>query len=128
MAKIMIAEDERSVVILMRFILEKVGHTVTEAFNGKEALKILGVDPPNPKAALPELIILDVMMPLMDGYTVAITRKDDARLGQVPVILVTAKSDLRNMFDALPNVKTFLSKPFDPQQLRDAVLKSLKAP
>jgi len=123
MANILIVDDEPAVVQLMKFILEKVGHTVTEVYNGQEALKILGVDPPNPSAPLPDLILLDVMMPIMDGYTVAITLRNDQRAAAVPLLVITAKSEMRQMFSALPNVKSFFNKPFDPQALRQAVAK-----
>lgn len=121
MAKILIVDDEPAVVMLMRFILEKAGHTVSESCNGQEALKDLGVDPPNPGFALPDLILLDVMMPIVDGYTVAITLTNSPRAKGVPIIVVTAKNDIRQMFEALPSVKGFFSKPFDPKSLREAV-------
>ncbi len=127
MAKILIVDDEPAVVQLMCFILERVGHTVTQAFNGQEALKVLGVAPVNPEAPLPDLILLDVMMPIVDGYTVAITLKNDPRASVVPLLVITAKSDMRNMFSALPNVKAFFNKPFDPKSLREAVAKIVAA-
>ncbi|MBI3553173.1 MAG: response regulator [Elusimicrobia bacterium] len=126
MAKILIVDDEPAVVLLMTFILEKVGHTITKAYNGQEALKALGVNPPDPSAELPELILLDVMMPIVDGYTVAITLRNDPRAAVVPILVITAKTDMRQMFNALPNVKAFFNKPFDPQALRDTVAKILK--
>jgi len=128
MAKIMVVDDEPSVVVLIRFILEKVGHTVTQAFNGQEALKALGVDPADPAADLPDLILLDVMMPVVDGYTVAITLRNHPRAGAIPILVITAKTDMRQMFNALPNVKAFFNKPFDPKSLRETVNKILNIP
>ena len=125
MAKILIVEDEPAVVMLMRFILEKVGHKVTEAGNGQIALQALGVDPENPSAELPDLILLDVMMPIVDGYTVAIALKNSERARSVPILVVTAKTDMRTMFESLPNVRGFFSKPFDPKMLRESVAKLL---
>ena len=110
----------------MRFILEKAGHTVSEAHNGHEALALLGVEPPAVDGPLADLIILDVMMPLMDGLTAAKRLQADERARMIPIVVVTAKHDLRTTFEALPNVAGFLSKPFDPQTLRRAVDKVVK--
>jgi CheY-like chemotaxis protein len=121
MAKVLVVDDEPSMVMLMRFLLEKSGHTVTEAHNGLEALGALGVDPENSAADLPDLILLDVMMPVMDGLAAAQAMNRHPRASKVPILVVTAKGDLRALFEALPQVAGFFQKPFDPQQLRDAV-------
>lgn len=127
MARILVVDDEPAVVDLVKIILEKAGHSVDEAYNGKEALKALGVDPQDAAAPLPDLVVLDVMMPIVDGYTVAITMKNDARAGRVPLIVVTAKNDMRHLFEAIPSVAAFVAKPFDPGALRATVAKILGA-
>lgn len=111
--------------MLMRFVLEKAGHEVAEAANGQEALALLGVDPPDSAKPLPDLILLDVMMPIMDGYTTAIALKNSPRTTNLPILVVTAKSDMRQLFESLPTVKAFFSKPFDPKTLREAVTQAL---
>ena len=121
MAKVLVVDDEPSVVMLMRFVLEKCGHTVTEAHNGLEALATLGVDPENAAADLPDVVLLDVMMPVMDGLTAAEAMHDHPRASKVPILVVTAKGDLRGLFDAMPQVAGFFQKPFDPRLLREAV-------
>ncbi len=121
MAKVLVVDDEPAMVMLMRFVLEKSGHTVTEAHNGLEALGALGVSPENPAADLPDLILLDVMMPVMDGLAAAQAMSGHARASKVPIFVVTAKGDLRPLFEALPQVAGFFQKPFDPKQLREAV-------
>jgi CheY-like chemotaxis protein len=126
-ARILIVDDEPSVVMLMRLVLEKAGHEALEAFNGKEALKVLGVEPADPAAPIPDLILLDVMMPVVDGYTVALTLKDHPRVGKVPIVVVTAKGDMRRLFESLPAVAGFFGKPFDPSLLREAVEKIIAA-
>ncbi|MBI4347766.1 MAG: response regulator [Elusimicrobia bacterium] len=68
---IMVVDGEWDAVTLIRFLLEKDGHQVLEEHNGVDALAELGVEPKKEGAALPDLIILDVMMPLMDGYATA---------------------------------------------------------
>lgn len=126
MARILVVDDEPTVATLVRIILEKAGHTVQEAYNGKEALEAIGVDPLNAAATLPDVVVLDVMMPVVDGYTVAITMKNDARAGKVPLVVVTAKGDMRHLFESIPSVAAFVSKPFDPKALQDAIAKIVK--
>ena len=114
--------------MLVKFILEKDGHRVTEAYNGVEAVAALGIEPPQPEKELPELVVLDVMMPIMDGHTVALKMRECARTAKVPVLILTAKGDMRDLFESMPNVAAFFSKPFTPPALRAAVGKALEAP
>ena len=124
MAKVLVVDDEPSVVMLMRFILEKAGHTVTEAHNGLEALGSLGVNPENAAADLPDVVLLDVMMPVMDGLAAAQAMNAHPRASKVPILVVTAKGDLRPLFEAMPQVAGFFQKPFDPRLLREAVARA----
>jgi len=121
MAKVLVVDDEPAMVTLMRFVLEKAGHAVTEAHHGLEALAALGVQPENPGADLPDLVLLDVMMPVMDGLATAQAMSRSPRASKVPILVVTAKGDLRPLFEALPQVAGFFQKPFDPKQLRESV-------
>ena len=123
MANILVVDDEPSVVMLLRFILEKSGHAVEESHNGQEALKQLGIDPVNAAAPLPDMVLLDVMMPIMDGFSVAKAMSSHSRTSQVPILVITAKGDMRPLFEAMPQVAGFFQKPFDPKQLREAVAK-----
>ncbi|MBI2787726.1 MAG: response regulator [Elusimicrobia bacterium] len=125
MARLLIVDDESSLVLLMRAVLEKVGHTVTEAANGQEALARLGVSPGDAAAELPDLILLDVMMPVLDGFGVAAALKDHPRAGKVPILIVTAKGDMRPLFEAMPQVAGFFQKPFTPAGLREAVARAV---
>lgn len=121
MAHIMIVDDERDVVTLIKFLLQKDGHTVTEAYNGGEALKKLGVEPRAEPEVVPNLIILDVMMPVMDGYTVCSKLAADARTSSIPVLILTAKGATKDLFTQAPNVASHIDKPFDPKHLRELV-------
>lgn len=123
MAKILVVDDEPAITTMMRFILEKAGHSVTEAGNGVEAVKVLGIDPANPNAVMPDLVILDIMMPIMDGHTVAVMMQDDPRTKALPILIVTAKSDMQPIFEAMTSVAGFFRKPFDPKTLRETVAK-----
>lgn len=125
MARILIVDDEDAILTLMSFILEKVGHKVATARNGLEALQALGVDPPDYTRELPDLVVMDVMMPIMDGHTACKRIQADPRAARLPLIVVTAKGDMRSLFDAMPGVAAFFSKPFDPKALREAVQKAI---
>jgi len=121
MAHIMIVDDEHDVVTLVKFLLERDGHLVTAAYDGAEALAKLGVEPANPAAPVPDLVVLDVMMPVMDGFTVSSRLGSDERTKNIPLIILTAKGEMRDLFQVAPNVTGYLEKPFDPKSLRERI-------
>lgn len=127
MAHIMIVEDEKDVVTLLKFLLEKDGHSVTEAYNGQEALIKLGlIGTPSSTVApiLPELILLDVMMPIMDGYSVCAKLHESEITRAIPVIVLTAKGEMKELFERA-NVSAYVNKPFDIQKLRQIIAQIL---
>lgn len=122
MARILLVDDERDVVTLIKFMLEKDGHMVVAAYDGAEALAKAGVEPRDETAVIPDLVILDVMMPVMDGYTAVARLQEDARTKSVPVVVLTAKgADPKDTAGAPAGVTAYLEKPFDPKTLRDLV-------
>ena len=121
----MVVDDERDVVTLVRFLLERDGHLVTTAYDGGEALAKLGVEPADPAASLPDLIVLDVMMPIFDGFTVSARLADNERTKAIPLIILTAKGEMRDLFQAAANVACYLAKPFDPKNLRARITEIL---
>jgi CheY-like chemotaxis protein len=121
MARIMVVDDERDVVTLIKFLLEKEGHEVMTAYNGVDALAALGVDPEHAEALIPDIIVLDVMMPQMDGYTVSAKLAEKPRTRGIPLIVLTAKGETRDLFELSPNVAAYIDKPFDPKKLRDLI-------
>jgi DNA-binding response OmpR family regulator len=119
-ARILVVDDERDVVTLVGFLLKKDGHEVDAAFHGGEALAKLGLEPAS-DVTLPDLVIMDVMMPVADGYTVARRAGEGAKTRGVPILMLTAKGQTRELFENQPNVAAVLEKPFDPQRLREMV-------
>jgi len=117
-AKILVIDDEKDVVELLKFLLEKDGHSVATAFNGKEGLSCID-------KAKPELILLDVMMPEMDGYTVQNNLLQNPDTKNIPIIILTAKGQLKDVFSMAPNVKAYMEKPFDPKSLREKIKQSI---
>ena len=114
MPKVMVVDDENDVVELIKFMLEKDGHEIVTASNGRECLEKV-------EGEKPDLIILDIMMPEIDGYTVntRLQEKDETR--SIPVIILTAKGQMRDLFALGSNIVAFMEKPFDPKGLRDKV-------
>lgn len=125
MAKILVVDDEDDLTTLIRMILEKDGHSVSMAFDGEEALNVLGVNLPDAEAAPPDLVVLDVMMPKINGYEVSQRMADYLPTSRIPVIILTAKGGLKDSFAHSPNVKTFLEKPFSQVKMRAAVAAAL---
>jgi len=114
-AKLLIVEDELDLATLLRFIFEKFGYSVSEAHNGQEALDLLAAAPEPP-----DVIITDVMMPVMDGYTMVTQLQENAATRKIPVIIITAKGQVRELFQ-LANVAGFVEKPFEPKYLKEIV-------
>ena len=119
MAKILVVDDEKDVVELIKFLLEKDGHHVETAYNGREALEVIST-------VKPELILLDVMMPEMDGYTVQTQLLNNPDTKNIPIIILTAKGQLKDVFSVSTNVKAYMEKPFDPKALRVKIKESLE--
>ncbi len=124
MAQILVVDDEEDIRTLMRAILEAGGHTVLTAANGAEALALVGVDPAAEKP-LPDLIISDVLMPVLDGHAMTARLIENSRTRQIPLIILTARGGTRDLFKMSANIKAFIEKPFNPKALRDAVAQTL---
>lgn len=112
MARILVVDDNPEVRSVIRMILEKEGHNVEEAINGPKALEMV-------RENKPDLILLDVMMPEVDGWKVAKTLKEDAMLKDIPICMLTVKS---STLDALMSMDYahadwHLSKPVDRKEL-----------
>jgi len=121
MARILLVDDERDVVTLIKFMLEKDGHTVVPAYDGAEALAKAGIEPRDGTAVIPDLVILDVRMPVVDGYAVRARLLEDERTKAVPVIVLSAKDDAKGRLDSDGSTTEHLEKPFDPKMLRERV-------
>ena len=107
MAKVLVVDDAKETVQLLTHVLRKQGYEVLTAYSGSEALDIAA-------AERPDAILLDVMMPGMDGIEVCQRLKGDAHLGMIPVILATAKGldeDIVQGLDA--GADDYLTKPFN---------------
>ena len=126
MARILLVDDERDVVTLIKFMLEKDGHTIVTAYDGAEALAKAGIEPRDETSVIPDLVILDVMMPIMDGYAVCARLQEDARTKSIPIIVLTAKGGSNDQLNPTCRATAHLEKPFDPKALRELVASILE--
>jgi len=109
---ILYIEDERPVFELVRHALKSAGYEITGAVNGRQGLASM-------RQQKPDLLLLDLMMPELDGWEVYRQMKDDQQLADIPVIVVTAKIPQRNriLIEGYPPVEDYITKPFDVEQL-----------
>ena len=109
--KILAVDDERHIVRLIQVNLERAGYQVSTAFDGNEALKKVEGDKP-------DLIVLDVMMPRMDGFEVLKRLQANPDTRGIPVIMLTAKAQDADVFRGWSSgVSAYLTKPFNPLEL-----------
>ncbi len=109
--RILVVDDERHIVRLVQVNLERAGYEVLTAYDGVEALEVA-------RAELPDMVILDVMMPRMDGFETLKELRADARTKEIPVIMLTAKAQDADIFKGWSSgVDSYLTKPFNPREL-----------
>lgn len=111
MVKILVVEDEQSLLWLLQAVLEELDHTVLTASNGEEALAVI-------EREHPKLIISDVMMPVMDGYTLLERIRQRPEWEDIKVLLISAAPINRNR---KPPADEYASKPYDLDKLEDTV-------
>jgi DNA-binding response OmpR family regulator len=109
-------EDEPEMIDLIRLILSRKGFEVVGADGGKKGLEAI-------REQKPDLVLLDLMMPDMDGWEVYQQMKADKATRDIPVIVVTAKAQSIDKVLGLhiAKVDDYISKPFSPQELLDSV-------
>jgi CheY-like chemotaxis protein len=108
MPQILVVEDDAAIRALVSEVLRDDGYEVSEATNGAEALEFVG-------GHRPDLIVLDLMMPVMDGWTFVEECRRQRRCSEVPIVVTSASHDLPRTADKLRSygVRTCLAKPFD---------------
>ena len=107
MKKILIVDDEQDIVESLKFVLEVSGFVCYTAFNGEDGLRLA-------KEIMPDLIILDVMMPIMNGYKVSRLLKFDTRYKDIPILMLTARSqDKDKELGEETGADEYITKPFD---------------
>ena len=120
MKKILIVDDEQDIVESLKFVLEASDFTCYCAYNGEDGLRLA-------KEIVPDLIILDVMMPKINGYKISRLLKYDNKYKDIPIIMVTARSQLEDkMIGEETGVNEYITKPFELDQIVKKVEEYLK--
>lgn len=117
--KILVVDDEPHIVKMVKNRLETNHFEVVTAYNGLECLQCVGVEKP-------DLIILDISMPRMDGYSVVKELRANAKTAEIPILILTAKEMMRDLLE-MEHVSSYLVKPFRSEDLLDHVRKALAA-
>ena len=120
--RILVVDDDENILSLERTILEQKGFVITTAAGGAEALKILGEEDF-------DLVLLDVMMPEIDGFTVCRRIKEEPRTKEIPVIFLTAKGGGEALAEGFESgAIMYINKPFTANKLLTIVNTMLEPP
>jgi DNA-binding response OmpR family regulator len=115
MSRVLVIDDEPDVLLLCRVNLEHAGHHVLEALDGDEGIA-------GAVAERPDAVVLDLMLPTVDGYDVLRTLRQDARTTGVPVVVLTARAQIEDRRRCLLlGADEFITKPFLPETLSEAL-------
>jgi CheY-like chemotaxis protein len=111
---ILLVEDDFDVRDMMTFFLESEGYRVAAAANGQEAIDYLK------RGQVPRLILLDLMMPVMNGWEFRQQQQQDPRLSQIPVVVISADSNVREKANSL-GASNYLAKPIEFDMLLEVI-------
>ncbi len=118
--KILIVDDEMDTLLPLKRSMEAEGYVVAEAYDGFEGIK-------KAKDEIPELIILDLMMPGMDGIEVCSRLKKDEITRNIPIIMLTAKDEIRDKIKGLEiGADDYVTKPFNLNELKARIKSVLR--
>ena len=110
----LVVDDDPVIVTLLRVNFEMEGYTVVCAGDGAEGMDVA-------RAARPDVIVLDVMMPRVDGLSMARQLKADTELSRIPVLLLSAKAQASDIAAGLEVADDYVTKPFEPLELLERV-------
>ena len=117
----LVAEDDEQIAYILRFILEREGFQVHAAPDGRTAKELIGTLPP------PAIVVLDVMLPHVDGYELLALLRAKPEWKAVPVIMLTARSQEQDIVRGLEaGANDYMVKPFKPEELRARIRRLLK--
>ncbi|GAI55832.1 unnamed protein product [marine sediment metagenome] len=121
MSKILVVEDEHDIVEVIQMGLEKEGYEVDTAYDGVEALEKI-------KLNKPDLIVLDIMLPKLDGYSVNLKLKENPKTESIPVIVITGRVHLKELLQIREEitVAAYLEKPFTLKLLVEKIKELLR--
>ncbi|MBO6256999.1 response regulator, partial [bacterium] len=117
--KILIVDDEQDIVESLKFVLEGCNYSCYCAYNGEDGLKLA-------REIVPDLIILDVMMPRINGYKISRLLKFDKKYQNIPILMITARSQEEDkLIGEETGANEYITKPFDLDEVLSVVQKYL---
>jgi len=118
--KVLVADDDNNIINIIRYSINNDQFEILEATNGKEALGMVF-------SKSPDILILDIMMPGMDGYIVCQELKEHDLTKNLPIIILSAKASIDDKLKAIGfGVDDYMIKPFDPRELEARIKMRLK--
>ena len=121
MAKILVVEDEPSLQTLLEYQLKRIGHEIMVAPDGQQALASIRSD-------RPDLVLLDVMLPVKGGFQVLREMQEDPRLSSIPVIMLSAKGQQHDIAAGIDKgVFDYITKPFNIPNLTERIEAALES-
>lgn len=118
--RILVADDDPDIVDIIQTVLEGEGFQVLVATDGEEALRKV-------KQERPDLVILDIMMPKLDGYQVCQQVKNSSALSSIPIVIISARGQEKDRDNGLKaGASDYIVKPFDPLELPEIVRRNLR--
>lgn len=119
-SKILIVDDEMDALLPLKKVLEAADYIVVEAYDGYEAIE-------KAKKEIPDLILLDIMLPGLDGYEVCERLKKDSFTEDIPIIMLTAKDEVRDKVGGLEiGADDYVTKPFNLNELKARIKSVLR--
>jgi DNA-binding response OmpR family regulator len=117
---VLIADDDADILLLVRAVLERSGHEVVGASDGAEALASV-------RARKPDLVVLDIAMPEVDGLEVLRRLRADPTTSELPVVLLSARAQEADVVRGFAiGASAYLKKPFSPRELSEHVAELLR--
>jgi len=116
--KIMIVDDEPDILFIVGQMLESSGYEVIKAVDGKDCLNKLS-------EVIPDLVLLDIMMPEINGWDVAAKIKENPKWNNIPIVFLTIKGDTMSIGMGGMVAEDYITKPFDIKDLKNRVEKIL---
>jgi len=123
---ILVVDDEEEILELVSYNLAKAGYRVTSVTSGEDAIKTA-------RSKLPDLVLLDLMLPGVDGFEVCNTLKRDSRTANIPIVMLTARGEEADVVSGLElGADDYITKPFSPRvllaRIKAVLRRKMKAP
>jgi two-component system response regulator VicR len=121
MKKILVAEDEQDIMEIFKTALENNGFTVEPAYDGEEALRKIN-------ESKPDLVLLDLMMPKVDGFNVNLRLKENPETAEIPVVVITGKGNAKEFFNLKEGatIAAYYEKPVPVKMVINRIREILK--